>query len=160
MSASCLHLSYVKVGLDYGGVAREWFYLLSKVSWNLLTLHIVRERHINDFQEMFNPYYGLFEYSATDNYTLQINPNSGVCNEVWNHYFFTSYGVLFCFLHRIICSTSSSSAGLQVNILLNLLICNSFINICPRNGGLPWEAPGRILHQAFLQNHAGQVHRA
>lgn len=31
-------------GLDYGGVAREWFFLLSK--------------------EMFNPYYGLFEYSA------------------------------------------------------------------------------------------------
>ena len=35
---------------------------------------------------MFNPYYGLFEYSATDNYTLQINPNSGVCNEVANFY--------------------------------------------------------------------------
>ena len=34
-----------EVGLDYGGLAREWFYLLSK--------------------EMFNPYYGLFEYSAT-----------------------------------------------------------------------------------------------
>nr|CAH7712863.1 unnamed protein product [Callosobruchus chinensis] len=33
-----------EVGLDYGGLAREWFYLLSK--------------------EMFNPYYGLFEYSA------------------------------------------------------------------------------------------------
>ena len=32
-------------------------------------------------KEMFNPYYGLFEYSATDNYTLQINPNSGVCNK-------------------------------------------------------------------------------
>ena len=31
-------------GLDYGGVAREWFHLLS--------------------HEMFNPYYGLFEYSA------------------------------------------------------------------------------------------------
>ena len=41
-----------EVGLDYGGVAREWFFLLSK--------------------EMFNPYYGLFEYSATDNYTLQV----------------------------------------------------------------------------------------
>jgi E3 ubiquitin-protein ligase NEDD4 len=26
---------------------------------------------------MFNPYYGLFEYSAVDKYTLQINPNSG-----------------------------------------------------------------------------------
>lgn len=30
--------------LDYGGASREFFYLLSK--------------------EMFNPYYGLFEYSA------------------------------------------------------------------------------------------------
>ena len=42
-----------EVGLDYGGLAREWFYLLSK--------------------DMFNPYYGLFEYSATDNYTLQVS---------------------------------------------------------------------------------------
>ena len=33
-----------EIGLDYGGLAREWFFLLSK--------------------EMFNPYYGLFEYSA------------------------------------------------------------------------------------------------
>ncbi|KAK3609117.1 hypothetical protein CHS0354_007796 [Potamilus streckersoni] len=56
-----------EVGLDYGGVAREWFYLLSK--------------------EMFNPYYGLFEYSATDNYTLQINPLSGVLNEEHLSYF-------------------------------------------------------------------------
>ncbi|XP_036094391.1 E3 ubiquitin-protein ligase NEDD4 isoform X3 [Rousettus aegyptiacus] len=60
-------------GLDYGGVAREWFFLISK--------------------EMFNPYYGLFEYSATDNYTLQINPNSGLCNE--DH---LSY---FCFIGRV-----------------------------------------------------------
>ncbi|XP_036139492.1 E3 ubiquitin-protein ligase NEDD4 isoform X4 [Monomorium pharaonis] len=56
-----------EVGLDYGGLAREWFFLLSK--------------------EMFNPYYGLFEYSATDNYTLQINPCSGVCNEEHLNYF-------------------------------------------------------------------------
>ena len=33
-----------ETGLDYGGVAREWFHLLS--------------------HEMFSPYYGLFEYSA------------------------------------------------------------------------------------------------
>lgn len=46
---------------DYGGVSREWFHVLSK--------------------EIFNPYYGLFEYSAIDNYTLQINPNSGLVNE-------------------------------------------------------------------------------
>ncbi|XP_054858178.1 E3 ubiquitin-protein ligase NEDD4 isoform X2 [Eublepharis macularius] len=54
-------------GLDYGGVAREWFFLLSR--------------------EMFNPYYGLFEYSAMDNYTRQINPNSGLCNEDHLSYF-------------------------------------------------------------------------
>lgn len=56
-----------EIGLDYGGLAREWFYLLSK--------------------EMFNPYYGLFEYSAMDNYTLQINPSSGMCNEDHLSYF-------------------------------------------------------------------------
>jgi len=40
--------------LDYGGVSREWLFLLS--------------------QEVFNPSYCLFEYSAHDNYILQINP--------------------------------------------------------------------------------------
>ena len=54
-------------GLDYGGVAREWFFLLSK--------------------EMFNPYHGLFEYSSVDNYTLQINPNSGTFQENHLKYF-------------------------------------------------------------------------
>jgi hypothetical protein len=43
-------------GLDYGGPAREFFYLLSR--------------------ELFNPYYGLFEYSASDMYTVQISPMS------------------------------------------------------------------------------------
>ena len=47
-------------GNDFGGLSREWFDLLSK--------------------QMFNPYYGLFEYSAVDNYTLQINPDS-VCDD-------------------------------------------------------------------------------
>ena len=45
-------------GLDYGGIAREWLYLLS--------------------HEMLNPYYGLFQYSRDDVYTLQINPDSAV----------------------------------------------------------------------------------
>ena len=45
-------------GLDYGGIAREWIYLLS--------------------HEMLNPYYGLFQYSRDDVYTLQINPDSAV----------------------------------------------------------------------------------
>ena len=37
---------------------------------------------------MFNPYYGLFEYSATDNYTLQINPHSEYCNPEHLNYFY------------------------------------------------------------------------
>ncbi|XP_019852268.1 PREDICTED: E3 ubiquitin-protein ligase NEDD4-like [Amphimedon queenslandica] len=56
-----------ETGLDYGGLAREWFFLLS--------------------HEMFNPYYGLFEYSASDNYTLQVNPDSGMINENHLDYF-------------------------------------------------------------------------
>ncbi|CAF1144130.1 unnamed protein product [Rotaria sp. Silwood1] len=54
-------------GLDYGGVSREWFLMLSR--------------------EIFNPYYGLFEYSTIDNYILQINPFSGLFNEEHIKYF-------------------------------------------------------------------------
>ncbi|TKR96458.1 hypothetical protein L596_010472 [Steinernema carpocapsae] len=45
-------------GLDYGGVAREWFFLLS--------------------HEVLNPMYCLFMYAGTSNYSLQINPASFV----------------------------------------------------------------------------------
>lgn len=53
--------------LDYGGVSREWCFLLSK--------------HI------FNPYYGLFEYSSLDQYTLQVNAHSGMANPEHLEYF-------------------------------------------------------------------------
>ncbi|CAE1253284.1 SMURF [Acanthosepion pharaonis] len=55
-------------GLDYGGVAREWLYLLS--------------------HEMLNPSYGLFQYSRDDIYTLQINPDSGVNPEHLSYFHF------------------------------------------------------------------------
>uniref|UniRef100_A0A1B6BZA6 E3 ubiquitin-protein ligase n=1 Tax=Clastoptera arizonana TaxID=38151 RepID=A0A1B6BZA6_9HEMI len=55
-------------GLDYGGVAREWLYLLS--------------------HEMLNPQYGLFQYSREDNYTLQINPDSSVNPEHLSYFHF------------------------------------------------------------------------
>ena len=54
-----LHIKFrSEDGLDYGGIAREWLYLLS--------------------HEMLNPYYGLFQYSRDDVYTLQINPDSAI----------------------------------------------------------------------------------
>nr|XP_027219412.1 E3 ubiquitin-protein ligase SMURF2-like isoform X2 [Penaeus vannamei] len=55
-------------GLDYGGVAREWLYLLS--------------------HEMLNPYYGLFQYSRDDIYTLQINADSSVNPEHLSYFHF------------------------------------------------------------------------
>jgi len=45
-------------GLDYGGLTREFFFLLS--------------------HEMFNPDYSLFQYSHENSYTLKINPKSGI----------------------------------------------------------------------------------
>ncbi|KAL5526560.1 hypothetical protein ACEPAF_8284 [Sanghuangporus sanghuang] len=67
-------------GLDYGGVSREFFFLLS--------------------HEMFNPFYCLFEYSAHDNYTLQINPASGVNPEHLNYFKFIGRTLGLAIFHR------------------------------------------------------------
>jgi E3 ubiquitin-protein ligase NEDD4 len=67
-------------GLDYGGLSREFFFLLS--------------------HEMFNPFYCLFEYSAHDNYTLQINPHSGVNPEHLNYFKFIGRVVGLAIFHR------------------------------------------------------------
>lgn len=67
-------------GLDYGGVSREYFFLLS--------------------HEMFNPFYCLFEYSAHDNYTLQINPHSEINPEHLNYFKFIGRVVGLAVFHR------------------------------------------------------------
>lgn len=53
-------------GLDYGGPSREFFFLLSR--------------------ELFNPYYGLFEYSANDTYTVQVSPLSAFVDNCHDWY--------------------------------------------------------------------------
>lgn len=67
-------------GLDYGGLSREFFFLLS--------------------HEMFNPFYCLFEYSAHDNYTLQINPHSAINPEHLNYFKFIGRVVGLAIFHR------------------------------------------------------------
>lgn len=67
-------------GLDYGGLSREFFFALS--------------------HEMFNPFYCLFEYSAQDNYTLQINPHSAVNPEHLNYFKFIGRIVGMAIFHR------------------------------------------------------------
>lgn len=57
LQKSRLYVSFSgEEGLDYSGPSREFFFLLSR--------------------ELFNPYYGLFEYSANDTYTVQVSPMS------------------------------------------------------------------------------------
>ncbi|XP_050718428.1 E3 ubiquitin-protein ligase SMURF2-like isoform X2 [Eriocheir sinensis] len=66
-------------GLDYGGVAREWLYLLS--------------------HEMLNPYYGLFQYSRDDIYTLQINPDSSINPEHLSYFHFVGRVIGMAIFH-------------------------------------------------------------
>jgi len=54
-------------GVDAGGVAREWYHLVS--------------------DELFNPDVALFTYSAINQMCMQINPMSGLCNEEHLRYF-------------------------------------------------------------------------
>jgi E3 ubiquitin-protein ligase NEDD4 len=49
---------------------------------------------------MFNPFYCLFEYSAHDNYTLQISPASGVNPEHLNYFKFIGRIVGLSIFHR------------------------------------------------------------
>lgn len=60
LACSDLHYTGCNRCLSFfcASVCREWLYLLS--------------------HEMLNPYYGLFQYSRDDIYTLQINPDSAV----------------------------------------------------------------------------------
>ncbi|KAK3867893.1 hypothetical protein Pcinc_026689 [Petrolisthes cinctipes] len=66
-------------GLDYGGVAREWLYLLS--------------------HEMLNPYYGLFQYSRDDIYTLQINSDSSINPEHLSYFHFVGRVIGMAIFH-------------------------------------------------------------
>ncbi|KAG2153107.1 uncharacterized protein EDB93DRAFT_1136648 [Suillus bovinus] len=67
-------------GLDYGGVSREWFFLVS--------------------HEIFDPSYGLFQYSAHDNYTLQMNWMSGVNPEHLTYFKFIGRCLGLAIFHR------------------------------------------------------------
>ncbi|KAJ1677172.1 hypothetical protein EV182_006726, partial [Spiromyces aspiralis] len=67
-------------GLDYGGVSREFFLLVS--------------------HDMFNPEYCLFQYSAHDEYTLQINPHSNINPEHLNYFRFIGRTMGLAIFHR------------------------------------------------------------
>lgn len=66
-------------GLDYGGVSREWFFLLS--------------------HEVLNPMYCLFEYANKNNYSLQINPASYVNPEYLQYFKFIGRFIAMALYH-------------------------------------------------------------
>lgn len=67
-------------GLDYGGVSREFFFLLS--------------------HEIFNPLYGLFSYSSHENYTLQINPHSNINPDHLEYFHFVGRIIGIAIFHK------------------------------------------------------------
>ncbi|XP_045475595.1 E3 ubiquitin-protein ligase HECW2-like isoform X3 [Harmonia axyridis] len=67
-------------GLDYGGPSREFFFLLSR--------------------ELFNPYYGLFEYSANDTYTVQISPMSAFVDNYHDWFRFSGRLIGLALVHQ------------------------------------------------------------
>ncbi|XP_066159164.1 E3 ubiquitin-protein ligase Su(dx) [Euwallacea fornicatus] len=66
-------------GLDYGGVSREWFFLVS--------------------HEALNPMYCLFEYANKNNYSLQINPASYVNPEHLTYFKFIGRFIAMALYH-------------------------------------------------------------
>lgn len=66
-------------GLDYGGVAREWFFLLS--------------------HEALNPMYCLFEYADKNNYSLQINPASSINPDHLSYFKFVGRFIAMALFH-------------------------------------------------------------
>ncbi|XP_022917430.1 E3 ubiquitin-protein ligase HECW2 isoform X5 [Onthophagus taurus] len=67
-------------GLDYGGPSREFFFLLSR--------------------ELFNPYYGLFEYSANDTYTVQVSPMSAFVDNYHDWFRFSGRVLGLALVHQ------------------------------------------------------------
>ncbi|KAI2648718.1 NEDD4-like E3 ubiquitin-protein ligase WWP1 [Labeo rohita] len=77
-------------GLDYGGLAREWFFLLS--------------------HEVLNPMYCLFEYAGKSNYCLQINPASTINPDHLSY---------FCFIGRFIAMANQSLIAVCLQALFH-----------------------------------------
>ncbi|CAK8696244.1 unnamed protein product [Clavelina lepadiformis] len=81
LQRSKLFVSFIgEEGLDYSGPSREFFFLISR--------------------ELFNPYYGLFEYSAVDTYTVQISPLSAFVDSPLEWFRFAGRIIGLCLVHH------------------------------------------------------------
>lgn len=97
LTQCCFHVLH---SLDYSGPSREFFFLLS--------------------QELFNPYYGLFEYSANDTYTVQISPMSAFVENHLEWYTFFSV-ISFCLYPSLLL--------LRFGMFLKFSFCSSTVDV-------------------------------
>lgn len=109
---------YMCCRLDYSGPSREFFFLVSR--------------------ELFNPYYGLFEYSANDTYTVQISPMSAFVD---NHHEW--WGSLYTHTHIYKTANERSDMIFSILITLTLLMCVGF----------RFRFSGRILGLALIHQY-------
>ncbi|KAL2149147.1 hypothetical protein VTH82DRAFT_8495 [Thermothelomyces myriococcoides] len=120
-------------GLDYGGLSREFFFLLS--------------------HEMFNPFYCLFEYSAHDNYTLQINPHSGINPEHLNYFKFIGRVVGLAIFHRRFLDAFFIGALYKMILGKNVVLADMEGVDADFHRSLKWmlenDISGGILEQTF-----------
>ncbi|AEO59261.1 hypothetical protein MYCTH_2307409 [Thermothelomyces thermophilus ATCC 42464] len=120
-------------GLDYGGLSREFFFLLS--------------------HEMFNPFYCLFEYSAHDNYTLQINPHSGINPEHLNYFKFIGRVVGLAIFHRRFLDAFFIGALYKMILGKNVVLADMEGVDADFHRSLQWmldnDISGGILEQTF-----------
>ena len=89
-------------GLDYGGVAREWFFLLS--------------------HQMLNPMYCLFEYVGDKNYQLQINAASGVNPEHLQYFKFIGRVVAMV---SVVCELTTEQMVMKCTLMSCLVNASS-----------------------------------
>lgn len=137
----------------FGFVSAAWFPVSSSREWLYLLCH-----------EMLNPYYGLFQYSTDNIYTLQINPDSSI-NPVSCGIIIPSLYASFCLekLYRIKRQLSGTwrSARLWVRRCVSgpLII----LPLCREDHGprcVSWALHKRRLHAALLQAAPGETHPA
>jgi hypothetical protein len=80
-------------GIDYGGLAREWFYMIS--------------------HEVFQPSYSLFEYTHSDDYKLVISPSSAADSDQLLYFQFVGRVLALAIFHKTYIDACFATAFLK-----------------------------------------------
>uniref|UniRef100_A0A0N4ZNW2 E3 ubiquitin-protein ligase n=1 Tax=Parastrongyloides trichosuri TaxID=131310 RepID=A0A0N4ZNW2_PARTI len=89
-------------GLDYGGPSRELFFLLSR--------------------DLFNPYYGLFEYSSPNVYTVTISKNSSKVKNYLKWFELCGRVLGLALMHRCLIDTFFPKPFYKILLGINYII--------------------------------------